>query len=101
ARCLALAAAIERASEHVLARAFEGESGALEVCDARTDCGRGVEAMVDGTRWRIGSAAYVAELSRTAPSAGNVPAGCTRVLLGNESRVVAEFAVGDELRADA
>ncbi|HLT91421.1 MAG TPA: heavy metal translocating P-type ATPase [Woeseiaceae bacterium] len=102
ARCLALAAALEKASGHVLARAFDGDPGPFRASEAQVECGRGVEALVDGARWRIGSAAYLTELCAAPPPAQDgMPEGCTRVLLGNEERVVAAFAVGDELRADA
>jgi Cu2+-exporting ATPase len=102
-RCLALAAAIETASTHVLARAFAAHErpGEFAIDDVQVSAGRGVEAAVGGVRWRIGSAAFVAELSRAPIPPGSVDASCTRVLLGCEERIVAQFAIGDELRADA
>jgi Cu2+-exporting ATPase len=103
ARCLALAAAIEAASTHVLARAFTVQQGTdvFAVDDVRVAAGEGVEALVEGERWRIGSAAYVAALSGARAPAAGVDASCTRVLLGNEQEIVAQFAIGDELRVDA
>jgi Cu2+-exporting ATPase len=104
AACLSLAAAIETASTHVLARAFAAHSmhsARFDVEDVQTSPGQGVEAAVDGRRWRIGSAAFVADLSGARPPAETVDESCTRVLLGNEEGIVAQFAIGDALRADA
>src|SRR5690606_36741834 len=63
--------------------------------------GQGVEADVDGTRWRIGSAAFVAGLVSTPFPAAFADQSCTHVLLGSEEGMVAQFAIGDEVRADA
>jgi Cu2+-exporting ATPase len=102
-RCLALAAAIETASTHVLARAFAAHERPREfaIDNVQASAGQGVEAVVGGAKWRIGSAAFVANLSRAPIPPGTVDASCTRVLLGCEECIVAQFAIGDELRADA
>ncbi len=104
ARCMALAAAMEQASEHVLARAFTEGDGAevFSLDDVRVVAGEGVEAVVDGVRWRIGSARFVTASAQIEGPA-RMPGGEARslVLLGNERDVVAQFAIGDELRADA
>ena len=54
--CLALAAALERASEHPLASALRhGWTGAArEAVDVRSEPGQGVEGLIDGCRYRIG-----------------------------------------------
>ncbi len=100
--CKALAAALESTSEHVLARAFSVwyEAGLIDIQDMRPEAGKGVVATIGDTRYRIGSFDFVAEL-----------AGChiavdesepsTHVYLGSESGFLAEFIIGDELRADA
>ncbi|WP_414448849.1 heavy metal translocating P-type ATPase [Burkholderia sp. 22PA0099] len=69
---LAIAAAIQRRSDHPLAQAlvaaFDAETAtdridnAGHVSDAKAVAGRGVEARVDGTRYAIGSARWLAEL---------------------------------------
>ncbi len=106
AEALALAAALEDASEHPLAHAFReaapGE-GRPRVEALRTAPGEGVEGRLDGQRVRLGRIPYVAALTGTAPS---VPAdadpAATIVALGHESRgVLAVFALGDSLRAGA
>ncbi|HEX6260126.1 MAG TPA: cation-translocating P-type ATPase, partial [Woeseiaceae bacterium] len=103
-RSLALAAALESASTHVLARAFatHENTGEFAVHDVLVSGGQGVEAVVGcGERWRIGSPDYVAYLSGSRVLPGAVDASCTRVLLGNEKEIVAQFVIGDELRVDA
>jgi Cu2+-exporting ATPase len=103
-RCMALAASIETASEHVLARAFPERGPATEysIGDAAVAAGEGVQAMVDGARWRIGSARYVTPLldGSVAPASIGDDARTT-VFLGDERGVVAQFAIGDALRTDA
>ncbi len=73
---LALAAAVQRHSDHPLARAVMNAygprpAGAPEVASsgARAVPGRGVEAEVDGRRLAIGSARWLAELAIAAPDA--------------------------------
>lgn len=101
-RCLELAAALECASEHVLARAFAGHKSArLSVDDVRVHAGQGVEGVIDGVRWRIGSPGFVAKGDGAAPAPQAEDAGSTLLLLGNDDGVVAGFEIGDELRADA
>jgi Cu2+-exporting ATPase len=102
-RCLALAAAIETASTHVLARAFatHERAGEFTIGEIEASPGHGVEADVEGRRWRIGSAAFVADLARTPVPPAFADQSCTHVLLGNEEGIVAQFAIGDELRGDA
>ncbi len=112
-RCLALAAALEQSSEHPLARAFgralsqpanwptgqPAREGDEVVTTVRTIAGAGVEGIVDGRRYRIGSAEFVAELRGAA--ATSEPATGTIVMLGDEARELASFELRDELRADA
>lgn len=99
---LAIAAAIETASEHVLARAFSlfYSRGRFTPEHVTVVPGYGVEAEVDGVRYRIGAAEFVANLSDGAASASG-ESGNTVVYLGNENEVLARFDIGDELRPDA
>jgi Cu2+-exporting ATPase len=106
AHCLAIAAAMETSSEHVLARAFAAflEPGVRQLQDVQIEPGRGVEAIIDGLRWRIGSAEYLADLAGAAihdRNADPLAQPRTMVLLGNEMEIVARFEIGDELRSDA
>ncbi|WP_109483052.1 heavy metal translocating P-type ATPase [Paraburkholderia sp. C35] len=75
AHALALAAAVQRHSEHPLARAvvkaFEGDGGNVPLpasSDARAVAGRGVEADIDGETIAIGSSRWLGELGATPPA---------------------------------
>lgn len=103
--CLQLAATIETASEHVLARAFSQyyRNAAFELEDMLVAPGCGVQASINGQHYRIGSASYVAELSDADFSAGAGAADDSRILvyLGDRAGMLARFAIGDEVRSDA
>ncbi len=104
ARYLEIAAAIETCSEHVLARAFSRfhRSGAHETTTASAQPGCGVEAVVSGVRYRIGSLRYVAELGNSKPKSADADLDAlTDVYLGDSSGILARFKIGDELRSDA
>jgi len=99
---IAIAAAIETASEHVLARAFSlfYAPGRFTPEDIKVIPGHGVDAVVNGHEFRIGAAEFVARLSGSdVPPNGD--GGNTVVFLGNASKVLARFDIGDELRSDA
>jgi len=100
---LALAAEIETASEHVLARAFRGhyKAGAYKATNMQTQQGFGIEAIVDGQRYRIGNSEYVAELSDTTQVTAHEDDDSILIYLGNEEEILARFSIGDELREDA
>jgi Cu2+-exporting ATPase len=103
-RCLALAAALERHSGHPVARAFAQFEPASGLCEPQSSIGQGLEACIEGRRYRIGRADYVLEI---AGAAGDVAADAgtdaahSRVLLGDQSGPLAEFLISDGLREDA
>jgi Cu2+-exporting ATPase len=94
--CLAVAAALERASEHPLAHAFDGVEAAA-AGDVRVTPGGGVEGTVDGRRYRIGTAAFVAGLAGPPPD----DAADAAVFLGARERWLGGFSFGDEPRPEA
>lgn len=97
ARCYALAAALEQAAEHPIARAFAAQGGTLlRAEDVRIVVGHGVEGVVAGERYRIGTPAFVGELS-----GGNGITANGDIALGARSGLLATFKLGDTLRADA
>ena len=100
---LTLAAEIETASEHVLARAFSShyKAGRHKAENVRVEQGGGVEAIIDGSKYRVGNASYVGKLSGAVPPGAHHGDEFTFVCLGNEKGFLALFAIGDELRADA
>jgi Cd2+/Zn2+-exporting ATPase len=112
---LALAAALERRSEHPLAyailaagaeRAADGEGLLHSITDFRSVAGRGTEGLVGGKRYLIGSPRLFAE--RGIPLGGAEEAlgaveqeGETPVVLGDEGGPLAVFGIADSLRPDA
>jgi Cu2+-exporting ATPase len=102
-RCIALAAAIESASEHPIARAIsaaEKKGAALSVSEIRNVPGEGVEARVEGRRYRIGTAGFVQGLGPGSPPPAEGGED-TLVWLGDESGPLALFRLRDELRPEA
>jgi len=99
--CMALAAALESGSEHPVARVLVSYAGRHpEVSELTALPGHGMQGTIDGRHYRIGNAAYVAELSGIAePKAGDSQA--TRVFLGDTDGLLAVFELRDELRPDA
>ncbi|MGB5079226.1 MAG: heavy metal translocating P-type ATPase [Burkholderiales bacterium] len=101
--CLALAAAIESASEHPIAKALAAagaRSPALPIAAIRNVPGAGIEARVDGRLCRIGTPGFAAGLAPGSVAA--VQGGEDgSVWLGDPSGVLAAFRFGDELRPEA
>jgi Cu2+-exporting ATPase len=94
--CLAVAAALETASTHPIARAFRKHATGLRAREARVQVGKGVEGIINGQRWRIGTEAFVG-----GPAQEIADENGTQVLLANDDGVVAAFAIDDALRDDA
>ncbi|MGV7208368.1 heavy metal translocating P-type ATPase [Oxalobacteraceae bacterium A2-2] len=65
--------------------------------------GKGLEGTLDGQRYRLGSAAYVAELAGSAPPVMHrlEDADATIIYLGMQDRWLARLLLRDTLRADA
>ncbi len=102
-RLLALAAALERGSEHPVARALREAAGAIPVpasTELRNHPGGGVEARIDGLLHRLGTPRFALP-----PGAGwSEPAAepsDTVVVLADERRLLGVLVLGDELRPDA
>ena len=108
---LRLAAALERGSEHSLARAvLEAERRLPPGRDPsasgfRAVAGHGVEALVDGERALLGSRAFLAEAGVAVPVGGAAAAaegrGETVVWLARGGRLLAFLAVADPIRPEA
>jgi len=104
-RVLALAAALERGSEHPIARALLAaarpeQPAALRVEGLRSVAGSGVEGSIDGTRWRLGSAAFAGELAGALPPV-EPASGATAVWLARGAGWAARLTFSDALRAEA
>lgn len=96
-RCLQIAASLERASEHPLARAFASHPTAGSVEDLATYAGQGVQGRIDGRMYRIGTPQFVAGHAHEPPAefSGSV------IVLGDEQRALAWFELTDCVRPAA
>jgi len=105
AEALAAAAALEQHSEHPLASALRQAAGepAADAVEARAEPGQGLEASVDGRRYRIGRPDYAlpAGGERPPPLAEWLASGDTVVALGDDAGCQALFRIGDEIRPEA
>ncbi len=100
---LAIAAALECQSEHPLAQAIvQQQAAALQATEVIATSGEGIEGVVSGVRYRIGTLEYVSGLSRsTQDDAFARPLAGSSVYLGNDSGVVARLTFADLLREGA
>ena len=88
---------MEARSEHPIAGAFDTRP-TLAVEDFRAFPGDGIEARIEGTRYRLGSAAF-ATPSGLAP--GVAPGAGKWILLASTTRALAWFRLSDSVRDDA
>lgn len=101
---LALAAALERTSEHPIAMALTVAAPAQIRATAsavRNVPGAGIEGCVDGVRYRLGTSPFVAEIAGMAVDTASPTAGATRIWLGGEDQWLACFDLVDRLRPEA
>ncbi|WP_421299661.1 heavy metal translocating P-type ATPase [Aeromonas veronii] len=99
AHCLAIARAMEVQSEHPIARAFRLPADSIAVLPSAREItpviGHGITALVDGVRYRIGSARWLG--LDLAQERGRGLA----IYLADEQQVLARFNLEDTLRPDA
>ncbi|ATY77509.1 ATPase P [Aeromonas veronii] len=97
--CLAIARAMEAQSEHPIARAFRLPTDSISVLPSAREItpviGHGITALVDGVRYRIGSARWLG--LDPAQDRGRGLA----IYLADEQQVLARFNLEDTLRPDA
>jgi Cu2+-exporting ATPase len=94
--CLRIAAALEVASTHPVARAFAKHESDLQAEQISVTTGAGVAGTVDGKLWRLGSHDHV--MGKQAAADDNPS---SRVFLGAEKSIAAIFELDDTLREDA
>jgi Cu2+-exporting ATPase len=99
-RCLAIAAGIEAASEHPVGKALADAARGLGAGDIQNFPGVGMEAVIEGSRYRIGTLQFAGELFPGAMPDDD-PGVDTVVWLGGESGLLASFRLGDEMRREA
>jgi len=98
-----LAAAVEQASEHPLARAVVRHAGQplQAVASFRAIAGRGAEGVVEGRHVLIGRRDLLAERGVALPEDAPRGAGETELWLAVEGAFAGVFLLADSLRADA
>ena len=100
AQVIGLAKALERHSEHPVARAIcqldPGRAGPV-ASRIRNAPGRGLSGLIDGAEWFIGTRAFIAE--QTGLPVERDHAGLRHILLANKQEIVAGFFFKDRLRA--
>ena len=99
---LDIAGALETGSAHPLAQAIRAAASppAVHARDVAGTVGQGVEGEVDGLRYRLGSAAFVAALA--GPRVPAAPEGeGSAVWLGRQGAWLARFDIADGLRPEA
>ncbi|MCF5902425.1 heavy metal translocating P-type ATPase [Aeromonas veronii] len=99
AHCLAIARAMEAQSEHPIARAFRLPVDSISVLPSTREItpviGHGITALVDGVRYRIGSARWLGLDPAQERGRG------LAIYLADEQQVLARFNLEDTLRPDA
>jgi len=97
--CLSLAASLEQASEHPIARAFQAYSG-KPAGNIKNHLGDGLSGDSDGLTLFIGHREFVARQTAAQPPATELSAG-VEVWLASPDRWLACFILDDEPRPDA
>ncbi|HYE08207.1 MAG TPA: cation-translocating P-type ATPase [Planctomycetota bacterium] len=90
-----VAAALERDSEHPLARALRSDGPTPAVDGWRAHPGGGVSGIVDGRRFRLGSAAFLGH------AFDRVPADASAIGLADDGRLLGVVVFADRVRAEA
>lgn len=93
-RLRAIAAALERGSEHPLARALRSDDRGLAVADWRAVPAGGVEGTIDSQRYRLGS------LTWTGIADAQVPADATAIGLTRDGQAVGLMLLTDPVRPE-
>lgn len=100
-RCLEIAASLEAASEHPLARAFRTSAPCAVADEVQVLAGLGIEGCVGGKRYRIGRRAWASGSVSLASEDESADATGTLVWLGNGNRALAVFELADPVRREA
>lgn len=104
AELLRLAASLDQASSHAVARALLKEAAARRLVltrptDVRELPGAGISGIVDGFRVSVGGDSYVDPAGR--PSSSSQPAGVLRARVSINGRLAGTIVLEDRLRNDA
>ena len=96
----AIAAAIEAASTHPLARAFAAIDTSCQAIDVESLVGQGIAGTVAGKRYRLGRRAYAAPAASASGDEEPWPSGPS-VYIGDGESLLGVFVLDDEPRVDA
>ena len=104
--CLTIAAALEQNSEHPVASALRRAAGDSfpTAVDAVSEPGQGIEAVVNGRRYRIGRLDYALGLSQSKlpiTAVDWLESGDTVVVLADAAGCQGFFRIGDEIRPES
>jgi len=101
-QCQQLAAGLEAASEHPIAKALiEDIDNKISFQQSIAESGRGIEGIFEGEKYRVGTAEYVAEIAGTAENELLTENNLSSVYLVKQSQWLAKFSLEDELREEA
>ena len=101
---LGLAASLGRLSSHPVARALVEARGELQpIPEGATfeEAGMGVEAVIGGTRYRLGRSKFVGALHGMATPVAWLQSSDATAWLGDEKGWIAAFRFGDQVRVGA
>ncbi|MDH5632220.1 MAG: heavy metal translocating P-type ATPase [Gammaproteobacteria bacterium] len=106
-QCLALAAALESASEHPIAVALRHAASShnshhgVIADDIANEPGAGVTGLIDRNRYYLGTPGFIAAKTGLAVDVPGPDEPCTTVFLASQFELMAAFDLGDRLRPDA
>jgi Cu2+-exporting ATPase len=101
-QCQQLAGGLETVSEHPVAKALLKDiENSINFKQAKAESGKGIEGVFNNEYYRVGTAAYVAEIvAEKLPKQMSQEQG-SYVYLGKESQWLATFRLEDEIRQEA
>ncbi len=99
---LAIAAALERGSQHPLAAAFRGHEDPRLIATALREVeGAGIEGVIAGEKWRLGTRRFAEGAATDTKVVALRPAPDATMYLGTDAGLVAGIRVGSALRPEA
>lgn len=98
--CIKIAAAIEKHSEHPIAKAFHEQAGQLNATDIQNQVGQGLEGVIGNQRYRIGKPEFAAQICESGLPALPKTSG-QWLLLCNQKSALAWFRLNDLIRPEA
>ena len=98
--CINIAAALEKHSNHSLARAFIDVETPLAASSVNELAGNGISGLIDGETYFLGKREWVLDniLPQTNLTLPGLDKHCSEMLLANKKSVLALILVADELR---